>query len=481
MLFNSYIFLLMFLPLCLCLYFFCTHRAWYKPALAVIIAMSLWFYAYDHVQYLIILIFSILFNWFCSKLVRNEAFRFRKIVLAVGVLVNVAVIFYFKYFNFFIDNVNRAAGLDLHVEKILLPLGISFYTFQQVSYLVDSWRGETAGYTFLEYAAFVSFFPQLVAGPIVLHDEIIPQFRDENKRRFQFESFSRGLYILAAGLFKKVLIADTFGRAVSWGWGRIDQLSSMEILLVMLSYTFQIYFDFSGYSDMAIGIGAMFNIDIPANFDSPYKSYSITEFWKRWHLTLTRFLRRYVYFPLGGSKKGPLRTYCNIMIVYLVSGIWHGASWTFILWGIIHGIANVLNRVFQKSWNKCNQVFQWFCTFIFINVTWLIFRAESVGQAFDLVKRLLRFNTFEVDIELIHCFQFLEFEGFKLTHMIRSIVPGFFMWLYLFGGLFVCLNMKNSREAEFRPTIGKMILTVVMLFWTVISLGGISTFLYFNF
>lgn len=481
MLFNSYIFLLLFLPLCLLLYFFCTHKGWYKPALTVIVLMSFWFYAYNHVQYLLILIFSILFNWGCSQFVQNEKQKCRKAVLEIGVAVNIAIIFYFKYFNFFIYNVNLVSGMDLHVEQILLPLGISFYTFQQVSYLVDSWRGETKGYTFLEYAAFVSFFPQLVAGPIVLHDEIILQYRDAGKRKFQYENFARGLYILALGLFKKVIIADTFGQAVAWGWNRISTLSSMEIVLVMLSYTFQIYFDFSGYSDMAIGIGSMFNIDIPVNFNSPYKSYSITEFWKRWHMTLTRFLRRYVYFPLGGSKKGKLCTYRNIMIVYLVSGIWHGASWTFVLWGLIHGIANVLNRMFQKTWDKCNQVFQWICTFAFINVTWLIFRAESVGQAFDLVKRLLRFDTLQIDMDLIRCFQLSEFEYFKIFNPIRDIMPGFFMWLYLFVGLFACLNMKNSSELHFKPTAGKMIQTVIMLFWTVISLSGISTFLYFNF
>ena len=186
------------------------------------------------------------------------------------------------------------------------------------------------------------------------------------------------------GLAKKVLIADLFGHAVSWGWGTTDTLSSMEIVIVMLSYTFQIYFDFSGYSDMAVGIGKMFNIDIPVNFLSPYKSYSILEFWKLWHITLTKFLRNYVYIPLGGNKKGYIRTYVNIILVFLLSGIWHGANWTFILWGGIHGLAQVLNRIFERTWNNCNQVFRWLCTFSFINVMWLIFRADSVMQALDL-------------------------------------------------------------------------------------------------
>jgi len=481
MLFNSYLFLLLFLPLCLFLYFFCTHRGWYKPALAVIIGMSFWFYACDHVQYLLILIFSITFNWFCARFMQKEDIRFRKILLAAGVIVNISIIFYFKYFNFFIDNINQFIGSNLHIEKILLPLGISFYTFQQVSFLVDAYRGETKDYTFLEYAAFVSFFPQLVAGPIVLHDEIIPQFRDQRKRQFDYEGLACGLYVFAVGLFKKVILADTFGKAVSWGYGHWNELTALELIIVMLSYTFQIYFDFSGYSEMAIGIGRMFNIELPLNFDSPYQANSIVEFWDRWHLTLTRFLRKYVYFPLGGSRKGAMRTYVNIMIVFLASGIWHGANWTFIIWGIIHGIANVLNRIFRKTWEKFHPAFQWMATFLFINVTWLIFRAESVGQAVDAVKRMIRLDSFTVNIELIWSFQLQELNYLKFLGPVVNMVSGFWMWAFLLIGLFLCLNCKSAAKVKFVPGIGKMVLTAAALFWCIISFSGISTFLYFNF
>ena len=198
---------------------------------------------------------------------------------------------------------------------------------------MDSYRGETKDYAFDEYALFVSFFPQLIAGPIVLHGEVIPQFRNRKNRRIIPENFSKGMYIFALGLFKKVIIADTFGKAVTYGYGTIETLSSLEALIVSLSYTFQLYFDFSGYCDMAIGIGNMFNIELPQNFNSPYKSVSITDFWSRWHMSLTRFLRTYIYIPLGGNRKGKVRTYINIMLVYLVSGLWHGANWTYLLWG----------------------------------------------------------------------------------------------------------------------------------------------------
>ena len=364
-------------------------------------------------------------------------------------------------------------------------MGISFFTFQQVSYLVDTYRGETKDYKFIEYAAFVSFFPQLVAGPIVLHDELIPQFRNESNKIFNHENFANGIYDFAVGLFKKVLIADTFGRAVSWGWSNVDTLTAMEIGIVMLSYTFQIYFDFSGYCDMAVGIGKMFNIELPINFNSPYKACSIQEFWKRWHITLTRFLRKYVYFPLGGSKKGVLRTYVNILIVFLLSGIWHGANWTFVLWGVLHGIAQVLNRIFRKKWDKCNQVFRWILTFAFVNVMWLLFRSDSVGQAVELLKHFIMMESLDVRDELCNTFILPEInymvDYIKPVAYLRDKIDGFYMWGALWIALFSCLNLPNIHEQEFKPSFGKVLITSFLIVWSVVSLSGVSTFLYFNF
>lgn len=481
MLFNSYIFIFLFLPVCLMLYFACNNKGWYKAGLSVLIIMSFWFYAYNHVQYLALLVFSIVCNWCISRILLNRENGVRKFILLVGIGINVLLIFYFKYMNFFIFNVNRLFHSSIQAEQILLPLGISFYTFQQISYLVDSYRGETKDYCFLEYAAFVSFFPQLVAGPIVLHDEIIPQFRMQDKKRFCHEHLAKGLYIFSVGLFKKVILADTFGNAVTWGYSNWGVLSSMELIIVMVSYTFQIYFDFSGYSEMAIGIASMFQIDLPLNFDSPYQACSIIEFWNRWHLTLTRFLRKYIYFPLGGSRRGKIRTYINIMVVFLVSGIWHGASWTFILWGLVHGLANVLNRIFQKTWDKCNVVFRWLCTFTFINFTWVIFRAESVGQAYESIKRIIRLDNFSISRELMWCFDLQEFDYFKFMSPFVNSVAGFWMWFFLGMGIFFCLNLQSVAKASFKPTAGRLAVAVVILFWSVVSLSGISTFLYFNF
>lgn len=481
MLFNSYIFIFLFLPLCLALYFGCNKKKWYNLGLIVLIGMSFWFYAYNQIGYLLLLICSIGCNWFISRILVKRKTKYLKQFLVSGIVINILVIFYFKYLNFVIFNINRFRETPFHIKEIMLPLGISFFTFQQVSYLVDSYRGETKQYNFLEYVAFVSFFPQLVAGPIVLHKEIIPQFRMLEKKFFNWDSFAGGLYVFAVGLFKKVIMADTFGTAVNWGFEHLGILSSMDLIIVMLSYTFQIYFDFSGYSDMAIGIAKMFNIDIPHNFNSPYKATSIIEFWERWHMTLTRFLRQYIYYPLGGNRKGKARTYINILIVFVVSGIWHGASWTFIVWGLLHGIANVLNRIFKGTWERLHVAFQWLCTFVFINMTWMIFRADSVGEAYDILKRIIRLDTFEINLELYWSFSLTEFNYLKGIGPIVNSVAGFWMWFFLGMGLFICLNMTDVAKKEFKPTVKRMIGTVIALFWSVISLGGISTFLYFNF
>lgn len=486
MLFNSYIFVLLFLPLTLLFYYLLNQYVRHEAALIELILASFIFYGYQNLKYVSVLAASILINWFVSRLLLQGKNRVHKcILLILGLGFDIGCIFYFKYYDFFVENLNHIANTDFVLKNIALPLGISFFTFQQISYLIDSFRGETREYRFIEYAAFVAFFPQLVAGPIVLHGEIIPQFRDEKKWRFSHDGLAEGIYIFAVGLFKKVLIADTFGKAVSWGFTNVETMSSLEIIIVMLSYTFQIYFDFSGYCDMAIGIGKMFQIQLPINFNSPYKSLSILEFWERWHMTLNRFLKTYIYIPLGGSRKGKVRTYLNVLLVFLVSGIWHGANWTFILWGMIHGVANVLNRIFRKTWDKCNAVFQWICTFIFINVTWLIFRADSIGQAVDLLKRAVVAESYTISNGLKECFKLSEI-AFVVDRIpplagVVSHISCFYVWVALAVALFICLNLKNLHEEQFKPTKTKALATVVFLIWSIMSFSEVSAFLYFNF
>lgn len=445
MLFNSYIFIFLFLPVTLIGYYIINHLNLYRVANVFLIAMSLWFYGYFNQSYLIIISGSIIANFLISKglgrLVQNTIFK--KIILIIGLLANVAVIFYFKYFDFFLENVNIIFDKSFELKNIVLPLGISFFTFQQLSYLVDSYKGETRNYSFDEYALFVSFFPQLIAGPIVLHHEIIPQFKQQKKRHLLPQNFSKGMYIFAIGLFKKVIIADTFGRAVSYGFGTIETLSSMEALVVSLSYTFQLFFDFSGYCDMAMGIGYMFNIELPQNFNSPYKATSITDFWGRWHMTLTRFLTTYIYIPLGGNRKGKIRTYINIMIVFLVSGIWHGANWTFILWGFLHGFFNCLNRLFRKSWEQLEKVTQWGITFMIINMLWILFRADNISSAVLFIKEICCLSSFTISDGLYNCFNLTDFCFWKKKyHSYTFSSPKLLVLTYgsLFWERFLCVR-----------------------------------------
>lgn len=484
MLFNSYIFIFLFFPVTLLGYFLFGKLKNLQIRNIFLIAMSLWFYGYFNPSYLWIICGSIVFNFAASKLIQRAGTkRSAKLITAVAVIVNIAIIFYYKYYDFFISNVNSALGASFELKHIVLPLGISFFTFQQLSYIIDSYHGETDGYRFDEYALFVCYFPQLIAGPIVLHDEIIPQFRDDSSRRFNPDNFARGMYIFALGLFKKVIVADTFSAAVTWGFADIAGLGSLEAWIVSISYTFQLYFDFSGYCDMAIGIGAMMNIDITQNFNSPYKALSISEFWSRWHITLTRFLRSYIYFPLGGSRKGAIRTYFNIMVVFLVSGIWHGANWTFIVWGLLHGVLQCITRLFNKQYEKLHTVTKWMLTMFSINILLVIFRADSLSSATDFIMHMFLSPDLSISNELARCFQLVEFNQLRylIPTGLQYYLTNYEMWIFLTLALFGVLNFKNSKELTFKPNCGRGILTVVFMFWSIISLSGVSEFLYFNF
>ena len=483
MLFNSYVFVLLFFPLCLLGYFGLNHFKKYSLAQAYLLGMSMWFYGYFNPGYLLIIIFSIVVNYGFYLLI--EKFRGRKIdkvIMITGVLVNVGILVYFKYMDFFISNVNALFKTDFNLLHILLPLGISFFTFQQISFIVDAYRGEIPEYNFLHYASFVSYFPQLIAGPIVTHDELVPQFLDESKKKFNPDNFAQGLYMFTFGLAKKVLLADTFGDVVTYGFTTIDNVGAISALMVMLSYTIQIYFDFSGYCDMAIGIGKMMNIDLPLNFNSPYKALTITEFWERWHTTLTRFFTKYVYIPLGGSRKGLARTCINTMIVFLISGFWHGASWNFIFWGFIHGVFMVITRVFKKFFEKLHPAFNWLITFSFVNVAWVFFRAENFGQAMKILRALFSWN-FNFDPLFTQMFRLAELKKVLSVFNVEDRYPQFLCVAFFLVAFVLLLGCENAYEKmkKFKPTVWNFLITIFLFVWCVFSFAGISEFLYFNF
>ncbi len=506
--FNSYIFILCFLPVTLIFYFLFNHFGKDRLAKVFLLGMSLWFYGYFNASYLLIICASIGVNFFLSRGMEKIKGRQRTYLFLAGILFNVGLIFYFKYYDFFLSNINSVFESTFELRHIVLPLGISFFTFQQISFIVDSYRGETGGYSFLEYALFVAFFPQLVAGPIVLHSELIPQFKNREKWRVNFDNLSRGIVLFSRGLAKKVLVADTFGNAVNWGFAQAalipageGALTRPEIAIVMLSYTFQIYFDFSGYSDMATGLGSMFNLDIPMNFNSPYKALSVADFWKRWHMTLTRFLTTYVYIPLGGNRKGRVRTYVNTMIVFLVSGIWHGANWTFILWGIIHGIGQCFNKLTRPVYDRICvgierlpgamskisggilKAIQWLVTFVFINVAWLLFRADSITQFLQIMRRLKVENN-NIREDLIEAFRIPKIRyvfsalGADLSDMQTLI----FCTVIVMALAFVLvLAFRNNYESRCKKNVLNVLATWALLVLCIVSLSRVSTFLYFNF
>lgn len=487
MLFNSYIFVLLFFPVCMVGYFGLNHRKHYTLAQIFLLAMSLWFYAYFNTSYLWIILSSILANYLFTQIMsRTKTQPLRRLEAAAAVLLNLGILFYFKYFDFFLMNVNRFAHTDFQLHNILLPLGISFFTFQQVSYVLDAYRGEVQQYNFLQYASFVAYFPQLIAGPIVTHDELIPQFMDESKKQFNWDNFAKGLNMFAMGLAKKVLIADLFGGAANWGFANVQILDTTNAVLAVLAYTIQIYFDFSGYCDMAIGIGQMMNLDLPVNFDSPYKSLTIDEFWHRWHKTLSRFFTRYLYIPLGGSRRGKLRTYLNIMIVYTASGIWHGANYTYIAWGIFQGILCVLCRFWRDKISKLHPAFCWLVTFVLINMSFILFRANSIGDALILFKRVFWMRIGPVNENLAAAFLIPE-----IKFLLRSIPsleyllyePEPLLPLFYCSAIALFLGCRNAHEYmdTFKPTAGRLLWTVLLLVLSILSFGGVSSFLYFNF
>lgn len=492
MLFNSYIFVLVFFPIVLIGWFGLNHFKQYQAAKIFLIIASLVFYGYYNWWYLLIIVLSVILNYSFSSIMLSEeegCRKIRKLIFGLALTVNIGSLFFFKYFDFFIGNVNAIFKTDFPFLHIALPLGISFFTFQQLSYVIDSYKGDEniKKYNFFDYALFVTYFPQLIAGPIVTHDEMVPQFADLSKKKFNSDNFAKGLYAFAFGLGKKVIIADSFGLLVDTAFADVSNLGTVNAVLVMLAYTFQIYFDFSGYCDMATGIGKMMNIDIAMNFNSPYKAVGIVDFWKRWHITLTRFFTRYIYIPLGGNRKGTVRTYVNILIVFFVSGVWHGANWTFIVWGILHGVANAITRAvdhktewFSQKENKILRAFLWILTFVFVNLTWVIFRADSLGQAGEFFRQLINFNGIKPDIELLKT---MFVGGFEL---LGRFIPKFsiitVVGLYAFAFIAsVFMKNTNERTLAFKPTYPKVLLTTGLLFWCIMSFAGVSSFLYWNF
>ncbi len=388
MLFNSASFLFAFLPAVLAGYFIVLRYLGKLPSQLWLFMSSLFFYAWWNPAYVFLIIGLMVFNYYLGRYLLLKADRK---ALFFGIAANLSVLIYYKYTAFFVAAVNTSTGADFFVPQILLPLGVSFFTFQKIAFLVDCQRRlASPNQSLVNFGLFVSFFPQLIAGPIVHHKEMMPQFA--KPLPFSPYNFGAGLSLLAIGLFKKVMIADSLDAYATplFVAAATRELHIVEAWLAALAYTFQIYFDFSGYSDMALGLGKMFNVRLPVNFFSPYKSDNIIDFWRRWHMTLSRFLRDYLYIPLGGNRKGKARRHINLFITMLLGGFWHGANWTFLVWGALHGTYLAINHFWQeKGFFKIPRPAARLITFLAVMVAWIFFRAPDMKTALSVIEALV--------------------------------------------------------------------------------------------
>lgn len=492
MLFNSTQFIFAFLPISFFVYFILNRYSTHLVGKAWLCIASLFFYGYWDANYLILLLISILLNFTFGAVVSPAKITYnllaRKIILTLAIMVNLLTLGYYKYANFFMENINSLSGTDYAIKAIILPLGISFFTFTQIAFLVDSYKGKAQEYNFINYTLFVTFFPHLIAGPILHHGEMMPQFKDENNKNINFNNILSGLAIFSIGLIKKVIIADTFATFAERGYSQGFVFDFYNSWATSLSYTFQLYFDFSGYCDMAIGAALLFNIMLPINFNSPYKALDIQDFWRRWHITLGRYLRDYVYIPLGGNKVSPIKNYFNLFATFTLAGLWHGASWMFVLWGAMHGLALIIHRVW-KSWGaKMPKYLAWFVTFMFVNITWIFFRSPELDTAINIISNMFNLSkSMDVSLQSLPLQDFSRYgliSGWIAQHISFGIAAYMSVFMMSFIALALC-SLRNSQEISLNGCLGYFKVIILSFMASVAVYCSLHTesavFLYFNF
>ena len=451
MIFSSYEFIFAFLPVAFVGYFFVGRYNHLLAALWLGLA-SLVFYSYWNPRFLFVLSSSILFNYAAGYLISRSTGTRRILATGAAVAINLLILAFFKYANFFIETANDVTGTAWPALDIVLPLGISFFTFTQISFLVDVHRGIAKEYNFIHYLLFVTYFPHLIAGPILHHKQMMPQFSAAATYLPNTKNIAIGLTLFAIGLAKKVLIADNLAPTADRIFAAAHEgiaVTFFDAWAGTLAYTFQLYFDFSGYSDMAIGLALLFNVKLPLNFDSPYRSVNITEFWRRWHISLSTFLRDYLYIPLGGNRAGEPRRYFNLLVTMLLGGLWHGASWNFVLWGGLHGIYLSINHLWralkqrlgwQDSQKKSATLISWTLTFVCVCVAWVLFRAETMGDASVILAGLAGLHGISIPEWMTHS---------AIVTQISNTLP-----IKIFGdGLVPQLHLHGNLYREFRVVV----------------------------
>lgn len=467
MLFNSLQFIFLFLPIVLISYWVILKSP--RPRVLLMNLSSFVFYAAWSLKFSPLLLFSIFFDYKVAQVIDRKEDRERKLYLTYSVLINLGLLGFFKYFYFFTNSGFWVLDLfQIQYLKptfdIVLPVGISFYTFQSMSYTIDVYRRESKPYTdFSLFAAYVCFFPQLIAGPIVRHDELIGQIKESVRSRWNYDSALLGIHYFTIGLAKKVVVADRIAAGIDPALFQLQHLSSFEALLCALGYTLQLYFDFSGYSDMAIGLGLFFNLQFPFNFDSPYKSQSITEFWRRWHMTLSRWLRDYLYISLGGNRKGVYKTYRNLLLTMLLGGLWHGAGWTYVVWGAFHGMWLVIEKFIGGPLWRGPVFVRTVCTFVCVSFGWIFFRSPTMEFAIDWFEKIFAFQG-----------------GFSLEHFHPKIRDKFVV-MFIFASILI--SCKNTQQLAVLKSmnIWRIQFYALLFFLSIIFMASESPFLYFQF
>jgi len=470
MVFSSITFLIYFLPIFLLLYHLVPHK--YKNALILI--ASIYFYSWGGPKFILVILGTTCLDYFLVKAMNNQKTQSAKTrFLIISLCLNLGLLFYFKYCNFFIDNINAAFGTKITWLEVVLPIGISFYTFESLTYVLDVYRGiHKPLKNFWHYQTYILLFPKLIAGPIVRYHEIADQITNREKNYTSSIKLS-GFLIFCIGLAKKTIIANTLGiQADAVFKLPPEQIDTIAAWVGALAYSFQIYFDFSGYSDMAIGLGKMMGFKFPENFNNPYTSKSITEFWRRWHMTLGTWMKNYLYIPLGGNQVNNFKLYRNLIFVFLISGLWHGASWNFILWGAYHGLFLVLERLFLiKFYKKIGNWFSLPLTFIIVITGWVLFRNENINQGFYIIKQLYSFQFFDGKFTLNNDFLFMAslaliFSFFTITKSTRSFQEK------VYGEQF-------SKSSQWLAVSASIILFYISL--SFISALDFNPFIYFRF
>lgn len=485
MLFNSYAFIFGFLPITLIVFFTLTKFRLIAIARTWLLIASLVFYANWNISYLPLLLISISCNYLIGKCIEQAQPNFEKakLFLWLGICFNLGLLGYYKYANFFIKSLSELINTNWQITGIILPLGISFYTFIQIAYLVDTYNGKAKQSDFLTHSLFVAFFPHVIAGPISDNKQVIPQFHKLKTYVFSHKNMARGLALFILGLAKKVLIGDNIASWVAPVFDNAFQVSFIEAWVGALSYTLQLYFDFSGYSDMAVGLGLMLNIKLPINFNSPYKAFSISDFWRRWHITLSNFLRDYLYIPLGGSRQGEIRRYANLIITMLLGGLWHGAGWTFVIWGALHGIYLSINHSWKLHGKTLPKSVGWTITFLAVVVSWVFFRARNAADAWQILQTMIGAKGIVIASNYESLFGWLSPLGVKFSQSFPYLKGGGESLIVLAALLVGVTFLPNTNQMLqwFKPNLLWVISLTTLAALCLLSLNRVSEFLYFQF